>query len=351
MSARRIHHFTATLSPRDAVGAHTLAVDDLLREMGHDVTLFAASVAPELKGRACDYRDQPAAPAPDLLIYQTSTGSPVADLLLERSEPLILNYHNLTPAEHFDPWEPHIGAELDAGRRQLARLCRRARAGIAVSGYNAGELVDLGLEDVRVAPVVFDPPKPTPRSEQAGRSETILFVGRLAPNKAQHDLIAAVALLRTRRPDVRLVLIGTASSGHYEASLRRLASEMCPGGVDFLGSLPYDELVAWYGRADVFLCLSDHEGFCVPVLEAMSAGQPVVAFAAAAVPETVGDAAVVIEDKRPTAVVAALERVLDDIDLRTHLAAVGRQRAAEFAPVASLARNREVFAAVLEATR
>lgn len=349
MTARRIHHFTATLSPRDAVGAHTLAVDDLLRDLGHDVTLFAASVSPELKARARDYRDQPDVPPPDVLIYQASTGSPVADLLLERTEPLILNYHNLTPAEHFDPWEPYIGAELDAGRRELVRLSRRAHCGVAVSHYNAGELVELGLDDVRVAPVMFDPPAATPRREGADRGPTILFVGRLAPNKAQHDLIAAIALLRTRRPDARLVLVGAASSGQYETALRTLASEMCPGGVDMLGSVPHSELVEWYGRADVFLCLSEHEGFCVPVLEAMGAGLPVVAYSAAAVPETVGDAAVVIDDKRPTAVVAALERVFDDADLRTYLAAAGRHRAADFGPDASRARNREVFAAILEA--
>lgn len=345
-----VHHFTATLSPRDAVGAHTLALDELLQEMGHDTVLFAQSVHPDLRGRASDFRDHDHAPEPDVLLYQASTGSPVADHLLRRAEPLVLNYHNLTPAPHFDPWEPHVGAELDAGRRQLARLARRARAGVADSHYNAAELTDLGMERLWVAPVLFDPP-PLPASRQTTDPPTVLFVGRLAPNKAQQDLIAAVALLRTRRPGSRLVLVGTASSPRYETALRNLAAEVCPDGVEFVGSVDEAALIDWYGRADAFVCLSEHEGFCVPVIEAMAAGLPVIAFDAAALPETIGVGGLVLSDKRPASVVAAIERVLDDASLRDQLTRAGRARAADFSPEATRTRHREAFAEVFEALR
>jgi glycosyltransferase involved in cell wall biosynthesis len=345
-----IHHFTATLSPRDAVGAHTLALDDLLREMGHDTVMFAASVHPDLKGRAVHYRDHDAHPAPDVLLYQASTGSPVADHLLRRSEPLVLNYHNLTPAEHFDPWEPHVGAELDAGRRQLARLVRRACAGVADSHYNASELAALGLDDLWVAPVLFDPPPP-PVERVTATPPTLLFVGRLAPNKAQEDLILTVALLRERQPGARLVLVGTASSHRYETALRDLADAVCPDGVEFAGSVDQRTLIDWYARADAFVCLSDHEGFCVPVVEAMGAGLPVIAHAAAAVPETVGTGGVLLDDKRPASVVAAIERVLDDAALRLHLATAGRARAADFAPAVVREQHRLAFSAALEVAR
>ena len=343
-----IHHFTATLSPRDAVGAHTLALDDLLQEMGHETAMFAQSVHPDLRGRAADFRDHDQAPPPDLLLYQASTGSPVADHLLRQSAPLVLNYHNLTPAEHFDPWEPHVGAELDAGRRQLARLARRARAAVADSHYNAAELAELGLEQLWVAPVLFDPP-PLPAARVTADPPTLLFVGRLAPNKAQQDLIATVALLRTRRPGARLVLVGTASSHRYETALRELAADVCPDGVEFAGSVDEPTLIEWYGRADAFVCLSEHEGFCVPVIEAMAAGLPVVAFDAAAVPETIGAGGIVLEDKRPASVVAAIERVLDDEPLREQLTTAGRARAADFSPEAARARHREAFTEVFEA--
>lgn len=342
-----IHHFTATLSPRDAVGAHTLALDELLHDMGHRTELFAQSVHPDLRGRAADFRDHDPGSTPDLLLYQASTGSPVADHLLGRAEPLVLNYHNLTPAEHFDPWEPHVGAELDAGRRQLARLARRAKAAVADSAFNAAELAELGMEHLWVAPVLFDPP-PLPEHRVTAEPPTLLFVGRLAPNKAQQDLIAAVSLLRTRRPGARLVLVGTASSHRYETALRELAADICPGGVEFAGSVDQSTLIDWYGRADAFICLSEHEGFCVPVIEAMAAGLPVVAFDAAAVPETVGAGGVIIDDKRPATVVAAVERVLDDATLRAELGRNGRARAADFSPESVRTRHRDAFTELFE---
>ena len=329
--SRRVHHFTATLSIRDAVSYHTLAVDDLLREMSVETALYAQSIHPDLKDRAFDFRDHADHDPPDLLLYQTSTGSPVADYLLGRPEPLILNYHNLTPAAMFDPWEPHVGAELDHGRRQIARLAQRAVRGLADSQFNGDELTALGLDDVRVVPVLFETPS-IRGSDNAtlGHPPTVLFVGRLAPNKCHEDLIAAMAVLRDRIPNAGLVLIGVASSPRYETALRALADEICPGGVEFVGSITEAELSAWYRKADVFLCLSEHEGFCVPLIEAMAAGVPVVAFGAAAVPETVGDAALLLDSKAPGAVAAAVERVFLDERLRIALGKAGNQRSAAF---------------------
>ena len=341
-----IHHYTATLSPRDAVGVHTLALDALLNELGHETQLFAASIHPELRGRARDFQDQDRVGTPDLLLYQASTGSPVADHLLRRPEPLVLNYHNLTPADHFDPWEAHVGAELDAGRRQLARLARRAGHGVADSRYNAEELAALGMERLWVAPVLFDPP-PLPPQRVTRDPPTLLFVGRLAPNKAQQDLISMMALLRERRPGARLILVGTASSARYETALRTLADTVCPDGVEFVGSVDQASLIEWYGRADAFVCLSEHEGFCVPVIEAMAAGVPVIAFDAAAVPETVGGAGIVLDDKRPAVVVGAIERVLDDAELREQMMIAGQERARLFGPEAARRQHRDAFEAIL----
>ena len=344
----RVHHFTATLSPRDAVGHHTLAVDDLLREMGHDTTLFAQRIHPDLASRARDFRDRIAEEPADAVLYQASTGSPVADHLLGRPEPLVLGYHNLTPAEAFDPWEPHIGAELDAGRRQLARLARRAVAAVADSHFNADELVDFGLDDVRVAPVLFEPPQLPDRSTAPGGAPTLLFVGRLAPNKRQQDLIAAVAELRRTRPDARLRLVGASSSARYEDALRVFADRIAPGAVEFAGSVPYEDLVASYGSADVFVCLSEHEGFCVPVIEAMGAGLPVVARAAAVLPETVDDAGLLLTDPGPAEVSAAIDAVLDDPELRASMAERGRIRAAHFAPDRAKEIMRRELGSILE---
>lgn len=349
MTAVRVHQFTAVLSTRDAVSHHTLEVDSLLRELGFDTELFAAWVHPDLRRRASDYRDHDDRAA-DVLLYQASTGSPVADYVLGRPEPLIVDYHNLTPAEMFDAWEPHVGAELDHGRRQLARLARRASRGLADSRFNADELEAAGLDDVVVAPVLFEPPPlRSVTSADVGDPPTLLFVGRLSPNKCHEDLIAATAVLRERFADARLVLVGTASSHRYETALREFADRVCPGGVVFAGSVSEEALTEWYATADVFLCLSEHEGFCVPVVEAMAAGTPVVAYAAAVLPETIGTAGILLDDKTPAVVAAALERVLTDRELRMWLATRGRERAAAFSPESNRAIMREALVAAIEA--
>ena len=122
------------------MGWHTVAVDSLLREMGCRTRTFAAHVAPGAGLRAMHYSKHERYPAPDLILYQMSTGSSVGDYLMTRREPMVLNYHNITPAEEFEPWEPHVAAQLVQARRQLSGLVGRSCAAIADSRYNAAEL-------------------------------------------------------------------------------------------------------------------------------------------------------------------------------------------------------------------
>lgn len=333
-----VHQFTAVLAERDAVSAHVVAFRELLIDMGCEPTIYAAHVHPARAALATDFRRQSETDAPDLLVYHASTGTPVGDHVLARSEPLVVTYHNITPATFFDPWEPHVAAELDHGRRQLARVVVRARLGLADSAFNAEELVRLGLDDVVVSPILFDPVanvvEPSAVAverarQRSGGGPTWLFVGRVAPNKAHHDLVASFAT--SADPSAHLVLVGASSSASYEAALRALVDELeLADRVHFLGSVPADELAAWYRAADVFVCLSDHEGFCVPLLEAMHHRLPIVAFDAGAVAETLGGAGLVLRDKSPVSVAAAVERILADTDLRDALAAAGAARLAAF---------------------
>ena len=344
-----VHHFTAVLADRDAVGQHTLAVDALLREMGCQTTTFAACKSSHGGLQVEDFRDHPRHPSPDLMLYQMSTGSPVGDYILTRPETLVLDYHNITPAEAFDPWEPHIGAELVQARRQLDLLARRARAAIADSNYNAAELRSLGLDCVTVVPVLWQTPAPAPRSMfRSSEPPVILFVGRVAPNKRHEDLIGAVALLRARRPAARLILAGAPSSNTYESALRELAGSLGLGrSVEFAGSVSRKVLDSLYATASVYLSASTHEGFCVPLLEAMSAGLPVVARAAAAVPETVRDAGLLVDSEGPLVLALAVERILSDGDLREELVARGRRRAEDFDAAAVRQQMREALEPLL----
>ena len=400
----RVHQFTAVLADRDAVGAHTLALHRLLAEdLGCDTEIFAAQRVGAARRLGRDFRDHPRHPRPDLVIYQASVGSPVADYLLTRPEPLVICYHGVTPAEHFDGWDPPMAAAARWGRGQLSRLGPLARLGLAGSGFTASELSRAGVGEVVVAPVLFDSAVwidlpggsagpvggaagavggsagpvggaagpgggVSAGAELAGGTEPVggvgsvgalraglglgggagpvwLFVGRVVANKGFHDLLAAFAVFRGLWGEgARLVLVGSGSEGCYGGALRALAGGLGLGGsVVWAGSVSGLVLGGWYSAADVFVCLSDHEGFGVPLVEAMGAGLPVVAFDAGAVGETLGGAGVLLGDKSPAAVAAAVSRVLGDRALRDRLAAAGRRRAAQLHPD----RSAEVYVETL----
>jgi glycosyltransferase involved in cell wall biosynthesis len=305
----------------------------------------------------------------DLTILQHSIGSFAAGEIARRRIPVVLNYHNITPPDFVEAWEPAVSAELDHGRRQLVRLCHRARAGVADSEFNAAELRDLGLENVVVAPVLFSALSADGAADRvlsagcgsdgggllgggdSGVSSpaTMLFVGRLSPNKCQQDLVASLAAVRGLGVEARLVLVGAVSSVGFVSAVEALAVELgVADSVVVAGSVSEAALAGWYEAADVFVCVSEHEGFCVPLVEAMGFGVPVVAFGAAAVPETLAGAGLVLEEKSPVSVASAVVRVLSDVGVREGLVARGRVRAAELGLASSRERMRAVLGPMLE---
>jgi glycosyltransferase involved in cell wall biosynthesis len=352
-----VHQFIPSLAARDAIGAHTLQVQRLLREMGYASDLYVGST--DLEGRDDVHPFQSLADqrARDrtFLLYQGSTGSPMARFLAARPEPKLLNYHNITPAEFFEPWEPTVTMVLEAGHRQFEELSECTELAIAVSGFNEDDLRRMGYAATTVAPILLDPRDldhvPDPATDArlgAARSAggiDWLFVGRICPNKAQHDLIKAFAAYRVAfDPRARLHLVGGSSSHLYETCLHAFAHELgCGDAVEFAGSVTPEQLAAHFRNADVFVCLSRHEGFCVPLLEAMHHRVPVVALRETAVPETLGRAGLLLPTAAPALVAAAVDRVAADAGLRAALQDAGTARLAAF----DLERTRERFAAAI----
>lgn len=353
-----IHQFIPTFAPRDAIGTHALHVQRILREMGVESEIYAEGIVNRRERRAHPYRSfaRRRAVAGDRtwLMYQLSTGSAVAEFVQARPEPALVNYHNVTTAELFAPWEPHVAVECREGRRQMRELASTAELGIAVSAYNEAELAGAGYRHTAVAPVLVDldgtgvAPDPA-TTERLGRARRAggadwLFVGRVAPHKCQHDVVRAFAAYRRLYdPQARLHLVGAPGSHAYVTMLRRYVAALGLGAaVSLPGSVRAEALRAHFGAADVFVCLSEHEGFCVPVIEAMRLEVPVVAYAAAAVPETVAGAGVLLDGKDPVTVAAAVHRVVTDGALRRQLTAAGARRAADFSLDRSARRFREV---------
>ncbi|MCP4085360.1 MAG: glycosyltransferase, partial [Actinomycetia bacterium] len=357
--SKGLHQFVPVLSSRDAIGQHLIRIRDRLRARGVRSEVWAGEVNPDMVAEGRPISEFPTADTGDVLLYHCSTGSTVAEWVGARPETLVLDYHNITPYEMYAPWEPPIAIELMEGRNQLARLASRTTLGLADSAFNELELVGLGYGVTGVAPVLVDvaglggvvDEGAVERFEGwAGGGSVWLFVGRVSPNKAQHDVIKAFAVYRrVFDPGARLVLVGGMSSHRYWAALVGLVGSLgLDDAVWLVGSVSDGELGAWYRVADVFVCLSDHEGFCVPLIEAMAHGLPVVAFGSSAVPETLGGAGLVLGEKSSVVVAAGVDRVLSDEGLRSALVGAGRERLGAFDLEVSGAAFLDALAPVLE---
>ncbi len=334
-----VHQFVPALIARDATGSHTLLLRQALRDAGWRSEIFAEATHDELLGETLPIDAYRGLAAPgDVLVYQFSTSSAVADFLAERPEPLVLDYHNVTRPALYGGWDPVSGARSAAALEQLGRLAPRAALGLADSAYNVADLLEAGCPRTAVVPVLVDLDRlvaaPDPRVAArlaAGKAEggsDWLFVGRLVPSKAQHDLVKAVwAYRRLYDPLARLHLVGPTPSGRYLASLRGFVADLgLAGAVRIWGEVSDAALAAHFGAADAYVSLSVHEGFGVPLLEAMRASVPVVALAAGAVEGTLGGAGLVLERTEPAYVAAAVQRVLCDDELRATLVAAGHDR-------------------------
>lgn len=360
MSSRRraLHQLIPSLAPRDALGRHTLAVQRLLRASGWHSEVYAEEVLPGMEGRARPWREArwADARARPRYLYQGSTASPMASYLIGRAERTAVNFHDVTPPGLLAPWEPMVAQIARSARSELAALARASRGAIATSAFSESVLVDEGVLRTTVAAPLVDPgaldaPGDPARAAMLARLKSEggadwLFVGRVAPHKAQHDLVAGLAAFRRAYdPRARLWLVGGVASRRYDEGLRRYVEDLgLAGAVTLTGSLSDEELAAHYLAADVFVCASEHEGFCIPLLEAMHRGLPVVAYASSAVPETLGEGGLLLAEKRPATLAAGVARLLADGEARRSLGRGARRRLGELAPHVSEAR----FLAALE---
>ena len=355
-----LHQFVSTLEP-GATGGHAVEIQRLLRSQGWHSELFWHDAKPPFDTLGHDYRtygSRIAAEPDDLLLYHVAIGSVIADWLVERSERLLLYFHNLTPAAYYDRWEPFAAYACTWGRTQLRQLAGRTTLAMAASEFSQRELLEVGYLDTAVVPILLDTAQFHSKvdsatlerleKERAGGGTRWLFVGRLSPNKTQEDIIKAFWLYRrVYDPDARLALLGGPARSTYGAALQRYVEELDLGGaVDLTGGVAEGVKVAYLRTADVFVYLSEHEGFGVPILEAWHHDVPVVGFDAGAIAEVAGDAALILSDKSAPAVAAAVQRVQTDTDLRDRLIARSRQRRQVFSLEQAQARFLDAVARV-----
>jgi len=340
-----IHQFLSTFAGRDAIGAHTLRLRRLLREAGFRSDIYAVDTHDDVRTEALDaaaFTRRTGETSDPWILYHFSIGHPLFDRVRGLDAQLALDYHNVTDAKYFWRWEPRAATTMLEGRRQLAVAAPAVRFGVADSEFNKRELDALGCPRTAVAPILFDFREydaapdagllAARRRARAAGGLDWLAVGRIAPNKCVHDVVLAFATYRKiHDPRARLTLVGGQSAGLYWRALHTLVAELdIADAVTFTDVVTRAELFACYRTADVLLCLSEHEGFNMPVVEAMHFDVPVVAYAAAAVPDTVADAGLLLTDKDPLVVATAVERLRSDPSLRQGLVEAGRKRAEHF---------------------
>jgi glycosyltransferase involved in cell wall biosynthesis len=323
VSARspRVHQVLATLGYGDAIGNEVLGIQRVLQAAGYDSEIFVETAERRVEHLTLDYRDLVGEVAPDdVLIHHFSIGSRASRTAYALPGRMALVYHNITPPEYFIGVHKELVKLCFRGRRELTAYVGRCDLALGDSEYNREELEALGFAPTGVLPVVPDfshldgPPDPSVSATMDDGWVNVLFVGRVIPNKKFEDVIRAFHVYRTRHnPRSRLLLVGSYSGfERYLAMLQGLVARLGTPDVLFLGHVSNEELSALYDVADLFLCASEHEGFCVPLVEAFYKGVPVLAYAATAVPATMDGAGVLYHTKDPFEIARLMEAVLDD---------------------------------------
>lgn len=348
-----VHQLVHTLSYGDAISGEVLALQRCFRAAGRESEIFALNVHPKYKGLAREASSLPLDAAGEVILHY-SLGSSLNDLYarLTRAARAMI-YHNLTPARWFEGVNPRIVRDIEQGVAELPALCRITDRLIADSAFNAGELRALGF-DAAVLELPIDHTKwGIPRNEgiySVVKGEPglhMLHVGRLAPNKCIEDIIRTFWFVhRFVEPQSRLWLVGIdIDTELYSFALKRMVHELeLETAVNFVGGMLDDEVKALYEAATVYVCMSEHEGFCLPLIEAMNFGLPVVAFASSAVPDTLGGAGVLVREKRHAEIAEVIGEIYRNSELRAKLAALGRERVQALSFAAFEAQVNELFA-------
>jgi L-malate glycosyltransferase len=325
----------------DAIGDSARRVRRLLRELGHQSDLYAMSIDDDLRGDVIPWTD-PGATRGDLTIFHFALVSPMTAAFARLNSGRVLQYHNVTPARFFAAYDAAIFRLAMLGREDLRSLVGHTDRALGDSEYNRQELEDLGFDNTGVFPIAIDTERITaaprrPALEAVLRDEgwlNFLFVGRMVPNKKIEDHIKlAEHYKRYVSEQYRFVFVGkTDATPRYFAAIQSLIERyrMPPGRFIFTGAVPDEDLATYYRMARVYISLSEHEGFCVPLLEAMAADVPVMAYASTAVPDTLGGAGVQFAPKDLEYAAELLGELAYNDTFRAQVIAGQRRRLADF---------------------
>lgn len=328
MSQRMLHQFLTGATHGDAITGQAFLMRDWLRDLGFNSDIFAQyvheSVADEVKSLSAYRRTS----GETWTIYRHSIGSAVPDFLSQQKLTLFLIYHNITPPKYFTRVDPMWADKARQGLAQLHDLRQQTGLAAADSAFNELDLTAAGFQATSVLPITlhldrYQQPNneiTEARIQQAGPN--LLFVGRFAPNKKQEDLVRLMVHLHRIYPSAKLYMVGARWEVGYDTRVEQMAAEFgLSENVLLTGKVSHQDLLTYYRTCDLYVSMSEHEGFGVPLIESMYCGLPVLAYGVAAVPFTMDTTGVIFTEKRYPELAELVDILLTDEALRRRLIA------------------------------
>ncbi len=336
----RIDQLIPAFHRGDAIGDTASHMKNFFLSHGYESEIYCLSRDSELEKNSSLFTSFPDPSPSDITILHYALTSPLSEAFIKLSSKKTLIYHNITPPEFFSEFSPELASISQRGREELESLSHHVSLVLADSEYNRRDILQLGFRKAEVFPLFVDFEKyekpPSSFTYRLFRDErtNILFVGRIAPNKKIEDLIKVTFYFKKYvSPLVRLIVVGkTATIPKYYQSVIRLADEfyLKPEEICFTGHVSDEEMFALYKASDVFLSMSEHEGFGLPFIESMIFDLPIVAYDSTAVADTLGGSGVLIKDKRVDFVGELVHIVADDKKIRKEIIEGQRQRLKKF---------------------
>jgi glycosyltransferase involved in cell wall biosynthesis len=347
----RLDQLLPNFSYGDAIGNHVQSLRRMFREGGFPAEVYAQMRHPRVRALSRYYSDYLFVDdSENCCFFHFSIGSALSDFFGRLRARKFLIYHNITPPEYLRGVNRRAEFECRRGREELRRLAGVVELAIADSEFNRLELEEMGFPRTELLPIVvdFDGYAAAPSRQLLRRFDddwvNVLHVSRFVPNKRIEDVVKSFAVFRKIKPRSRLFLVGTdVSFENYSKAVRDLVERLGLDEVYFPGHVDLRDLCTYYRLADLYLLMSEHEGFCVPLLEAMHFGVPVIAYGASAVPHTLGRAGLIVGEKRFDEIAELMALVASDAGLRRRLVAAGKERLRDFAPAKIEARLRELL--------
>lgn len=342
--AKRIDQFCAGFARGDAISAEAMILQDYLRGRGFESNIYSQHFPERDSDRVRHFREY-RENKNNILIYHHSFWSEFLLQLPRLKARKALIFHNMTPPDFVAPYNRLIAEQLTVTGRLLGELAGEFELNLADSDYNAAELREMGYADVSVMPVAFQmdhaPVDLLPRHLEYldDGCINILFVGRVFPNKRHQDLLKAFYFFRKIHSRSRLLIVGSFHPGvrGYTAELFNLTRELdLKDHVVFTGMVSPSEIMTFYRKSHLFLSMSEHEGFFVPLVECMHLDVPVLAFGSSVIPETLGDSGVIFFQKDYSRVAELMSLIVHDGNVRQRVLEAQRRRRAFFAPERTL---------------